>query len=141
MRCSCAAQAKASPATQAAAAVQAVSLGPSDATATGPADKPDTLIGKWQLVSGVGRMPSDTVLLQHCTPCLHSIMWAPCLAGRVDVRVGSMVQDWVMQHELVLTDRRKRRMANVQVRSLHKWKFSSSVRCRAGTLVPMSELP
>jgi hypothetical protein len=27
-----------------------------------------------------------------------------------------MVQDWVMQHELVLTDRSKRRMANVQVR-------------------------
>lgn len=40
-----------------------------------------------------------------------------CAAGRVDVRVGTMVRDWVMQHELVLTDRRKRRMANVQVRN------------------------
>ena len=51
MQCSCAAQAKASPATQAAAAVQAVSLDSGDATATGPADKPDTLIGASQLVS------------------------------------------------------------------------------------------
>lgn len=37
-------------------------------------------------------------------------------AGRVDVKVGTMVRDWVMQHELVLSDRRKRRMATVQVR-------------------------
>lgn len=36
-------------------------------------------------------------------------------AGRVDVRTSSMVQDWVMQHELVLTDRHKRRVAAVQV--------------------------
>lgn len=55
VQCSCAAQAKASPATQAAAAVQAVSLGPGGATATGPADKPDTLIGEWQLVSSMWR--------------------------------------------------------------------------------------
>lgn len=41
----------------------------------------------------------------------------------MDVRVGSMVQDWVMQHELVLTDQRKRRMANVQVRRLHECKL------------------
>ena len=83
VQCSCAAQAKPSPATQAAAAVQAVSLGPGDAPATGPADKPDTLIGKWQLVSGIRRMPSDSVFLQHCTPCLHS-----SLVGSLSCRPG-----------------------------------------------------
>lgn len=78
-------KAKASPGTRAAAAMQAVTLeaGASTANRTdGPAEKPDTLI------------------------------------GRVDVKVGTMVRDWVMQHELVLSDRRKRRMATVQVSTM-----------------------
>jgi hypothetical protein len=59
-------QAKASPGTRAAAAMQAVNLGPGDAAASrtdGPAEKPDTLVGGWQPVNGTKR--SETVI---CRP-------------------------------------------------------------------------